>query len=116
MVHSIACQTCGEQVMAEYARVFGNDDDELHACPNCSTQRALARGAGVDADRDGTLLVHHPDRDEPVEAVIETDRTDSTPTTQYEFDELSPSPLAGDEQAQGRATSSDEAFEALVAE
>lgn len=102
--------------MAEYARVFGNDDDELHACPNCSTQRALARGAGVDADRDGTLLVHHPDRDEPVEAVIETDRTDSTPTTQYEFDELSPSPLAGDEQAQGRATSSDEAFEALVAE
>ena len=64
------CQNCGQPVDAQYARVFGNEDDEVHACTNCSTHRAIARGAAVAPDRDGTLLVHRPGLDEPVDAVI----------------------------------------------
>jgi len=74
MVSAVTCQNCGEHVDAQYARVFGNEHTEVHACRNCSTQGAIANGAAVDADRDGTRLVHRPGVDEPVEATLhETD-------------------------------------------
>lgn len=116
MVTTVSCQNCGARVSAEYARVFGNDADELHACSNCSTQRAVARGAAVDAGRDGTLLVHHPDTDEPVEALMETDRTASNATGRYRLEELPPSTAESAATRPGRPDGTDEAFEALVAE
>ena len=115
MVTTVSCQNCGARVSAEYARVFGNDADELHACSNCSTQRAVARGAAVDANRDGTLLVHHPDTDEPVEALIETDRTESNATGRYRFEELPPTTTESATTTPGQGDGIDEAFETLVA-
>jgi len=114
MVHSTSCQTCGEQVMAKYARVFENDKDELHACPNCSTQRALARGTGVDADRDGALLVHHPDKSEPVEALIETDRTEFGLTNRCQFEDRSAATVCPNENTQTCPPSTDDTFKTLI--
>lgn len=113
MVTNVSCQSCGNRVSAEYARVFGNDENELYACPNCSTQRATARGAGVDDDRDGTLLVHRPDETEPVETVTETDRTESYATPVYRVDDRLDSPT---EDTRECASETDDAFDALVAE
>ncbi|MFU1783181.1 hypothetical protein ACM16X_17575 [Haloarcula japonica] len=115
MVSAVTCQSCGAHVDAQYARVFGNDDDEVHACRNCSTQGAIANGAAVDADRDGTPLVHRPDLDEPVEAVFH--ETDSDPDTE---DRVTLNELR-ERSATTQAASStdnhdDEAFAALVAE
>ncbi|MDS0223652.1 hypothetical protein NDI54_20120 [Haloarcula sp. S1AR25-5A] len=111
MVTSVSCLNCGEPVDAQYARVFGNDDDEVHACRNCSTQGAIANGAAVDADRDGTPLVHRPDVDEPVEAVFHEAESEDHVT----LEELR------EQSATTRTTSStdhhdDEAFAALIAE
>lgn len=96
--------------------MFWNDADELHACSSCSTRQAVARSAAVDADRDGTLLVHHPDTDGPVEALVETDRTASNATSRYRLKELPPSTAEAAGATAGRADSSDDDFEALVAE
>ncbi|WP_336339634.1 DUF7563 family protein [Haloarcula brevis] len=77
MVSAVTCQNCGAHVDAQYARVFGNEETEVHACRNCSTQGAIANGAAVDADRDGTPLVHRPDVDEPVKAVFHETESDT---------------------------------------
>lgn len=39
------CQNCDAQVSRHFARVFGDNDDVPHACPECSTNRELAREA-----------------------------------------------------------------------
>ncbi len=115
MVTSVTCLNCGEPVDAQYARVFGNDDDEVHACRNCSTQGAIANGAAVDADRDGTPLVYRPDVDEPVEAVFHETESEEDTADHVTLEELR-------EQSTTTQTTSrtdhhdDEAFAALVAE
>jgi len=115
MVTSVSCLNCGEPVNAQYARVFGNDDDEVHACRNCSTQGDIANGAAVDADRDGTPLVHRPDVDEPVEAVFHETESKEDTADRVTLEELR-------EQSASTQTPSrtdnhdDEAFAALVAE
>jgi len=115
MVTSVSCLNCGEPVDAQYARVFGNDDDEVHACRNCSTRGAIANGAAVDDDRDGTPLVHRPDVDEPVEAVFHEAESDADTEDRVTLEELR-------EQSATTQTTSrtdhhdDEAFAALVAE
>jgi len=115
MVTSVTCLNCGEPVDAQYARVFGNDDDEVHACRNCSTQGAIANGAAVDADRDGTPLVHRPDVDEPVEAVFHETDSDADTEDRVTLEELR------EQSATPQTTSrtdhhDDEAFAALIAE
>ena len=116
MVTSVSCLNCGEPVDAQYARVFGNDDDEVHACRNCATQGAIANGAAVDADRDGTPMVHRPDVDEPVEAVFheaESEEDTADHVTLEELREQSPSDSTPDAATE---THDDEAFVALIAE
>jgi hypothetical protein len=44
------CQNCGSYVTDTFRRVFGNNEDELYGCLNCSTMRALRSGAGVRSD------------------------------------------------------------------
>ncbi|ELY73226.1 DUF7563 family protein [Natrinema pallidum] len=39
------CQNCGAQVTPRFARVFGDNDDIAHACPDCTDNRRLARDA-----------------------------------------------------------------------
>lgn len=41
------CQNCGSYVTSAFARVFGNNQDHVYACLECSTMRALRTGSGV---------------------------------------------------------------------
>ncbi|GGM50210.1 hypothetical protein [Haloarcula argentinensis] len=114
MVSAVTCQNCGARVDAQYARVFGNDDNEVHACRNCSTQGAIANGAAVDADRDGTPLVHRPDADEPVEAVFdETDSDTDAVEDRLTLEEMREQPATMQD---SMTDPHDDAFAALVAE
>jgi len=44
---STRCQNCGSYVTSAFARVFGDNQDHVHACLECSTMRALRTGSGV---------------------------------------------------------------------
>ncbi len=39
------CRNCGSQVTRQFARVFGDNQDVPHACPECAPNRTLARDA-----------------------------------------------------------------------
>lgn len=39
------CKTCGNTVSQNYARVFGDNNDEISMCPECSTYREFKNGA-----------------------------------------------------------------------
>jgi DNA-directed RNA polymerase subunit RPC12/RpoP len=41
------CQNCGHYVTDTFRRVFGDNQNELYGCLNCSTMRDLRSGAGV---------------------------------------------------------------------
>jgi hypothetical protein len=41
------CRSCGSYVTSAFARVFGNNKDQVYACLECSTMRALRTGSGV---------------------------------------------------------------------
>ncbi|GCF16065.1 hypothetical protein Harman_40000 [Haloarcula mannanilytica] len=116
MVSAVTCQNCGARVDAQYARVFGNEHTEVHACRNCSTQGAVANGAAVDADRDGTLLVHRPGVDEPVEATFHETDSDKDCTTEgrVTLEELRERSVTMQDSTTEHTE--DDAFAALVAE
>lgn len=42
------CLGCDTHVSAEFARVFGDNDDTIYACLNCSTLSALRDGQAVE--------------------------------------------------------------------
>lgn len=44
------CQNCGAFVTADFARVFGDNNDEVHGCFDCLNQTAMKNGGGVRAD------------------------------------------------------------------
>ena len=35
------CVSCGTQVTKQFSRVFGDNQDVVHACPECSTYREM---------------------------------------------------------------------------
>ena len=39
------CQNCGETVTLQFARVFGDNSDVPHGCPECMTYRRLKHEA-----------------------------------------------------------------------
>lgn len=45
---TVTCMTCGEVVTRRFARVFGDNGDDVHACVNCTTTRELRQGAGAE--------------------------------------------------------------------
>jgi hypothetical protein len=47
------CRECGDSVSDSFARVFGDNDDRVHACPTCTTFRDLSEGGGVAGDGTG---------------------------------------------------------------
>lgn len=49
------CRNCGAFVTQAFARVFGDNDDRVTGCPECTSFTALTEGAGADARRDGTV-------------------------------------------------------------
>ena len=42
------CQNCGNSVTLQFRRVFGDNDNVVHGCPDCSTYRELKDGAHLD--------------------------------------------------------------------
>ena len=68
--------------------MYGNDDDELYACPECSTKGDRANCAGTSSEADGSLYVHKPGLDEPVPAVFRDDEEEETdPNERLTLDE-----------------------------
>lgn len=45
------CRNCGAQRTKQFARVFGDNDDVIHACPDCETYRAM-KNAGNPEERE----------------------------------------------------------------
>lgn len=41
------CLNCGSMVTGQFARVFGDNENELYACPNCCGVRELYDGAAA---------------------------------------------------------------------
>jgi hypothetical protein len=116
-MHSVACQGCGATVSAAYARVFGDQDDALHACPGCTSQAALANGAGAAPDADGTRRVHRPNADGPVPAVIREQGSDDQEEVSPVLLESVDGGAPGDgTAASGGGTGGKEAFRQLLAE
>lgn len=40
------CHECGAFVTARFARVFGDNQNDLHACRSCTSVGALVEGRG----------------------------------------------------------------------
>lgn len=38
------CLNCGEFVSTDFVRVFGTNDDEVHACPACAHMTEIFNG------------------------------------------------------------------------
>lgn len=45
------CTGCHDWVSRDFARVFGDNHDKVHACPNCT-----ARSRGVDTGKTARIL------------------------------------------------------------
>jgi hypothetical protein len=41
------CEACTSPVTRQFARVFGDNDGRIHACPACVDMATVARGAGA---------------------------------------------------------------------
>lgn len=41
------CRRCGSAVSERFASVFGDNDDIIHRCLDCSTMSRLSEGAGA---------------------------------------------------------------------
>lgn len=44
------CGNCGAHVTPQFARVFGDNSDNVNACPNCTTYRKMGTAAIVSND------------------------------------------------------------------
>lgn len=45
------CVTCGNHVTRQFARVFGDNGDVVHACPECSTYREMKTSDFIPEER-----------------------------------------------------------------
>lgn len=49
------CQSCETAYSDDFARVFGDNQNQLHRCPNCSDHGRGALGLGAAAGLDTTV-------------------------------------------------------------
>lgn len=47
-----ACENCGGHLTPDFVRVYGDEDGDVHRCPNCSTMRERLAGKATDPDRE----------------------------------------------------------------
>ena len=45
-----ACNVCGSTVSHRFAKIFGDNDDEVYGCLECSTKRVLHSGGAASSD------------------------------------------------------------------
>lgn len=48
------CRNCGAHVTERFARVFGNNGNQVHGCLDCSVNTELYDGGGLETDRNST--------------------------------------------------------------
>ncbi|WP_227353791.1 DUF7563 family protein [Haladaptatus salinisoli] len=48
------CRNCGAFVTQEFARVFGNNDDEVFGCLDCMSATKVKNGGASAEDADGS--------------------------------------------------------------
>jgi len=68
------CQNCGAHVSERFARVMGDEDGTVHACPRCDSAGALRAGsaAGMAHRLDQELRQSLSERaSDPKEAVVD---------------------------------------------
>ncbi|NHN49318.1 hypothetical protein G9464_17235 [Halostella sp. JP-L12] len=53
---------CGAHVTEQFARVLGDNEDDVHACPECTTQTDIYRGAAAHEDFEARVQAGHPTR------------------------------------------------------
>lgn len=41
------CNNCGGEVTLRFARVFGTNDDEVYACPECTTMTEILQAGAA---------------------------------------------------------------------
>lgn len=56
------CQFCDGHVTKQFARIYGDQDDQLHRCPSCDTNARLSRGSGAGLEVDIPDPQEHPGR------------------------------------------------------
>lgn len=44
------CNVCGSTVSHRFAKIFGDNDDEIYGCLECSTKRVLHSGGAASTD------------------------------------------------------------------
>lgn len=52
---SVECQGCGGSVSTRFSRVFGDRDDVVHRCPNCTSYSEIVDGAAAGLERSELL-------------------------------------------------------------
>ena len=57
-----SCLNCDAHVTEQFARVLGDNEDDVHACPECTTQTDIYRGATADAGFDARVDGAHSAR------------------------------------------------------
>jgi len=45
-----SCENCGAFVTDQFARVYGDNSGEVHACFECQTKTAVKKGAAANPD------------------------------------------------------------------
>jgi hypothetical protein len=121
MVTRVQCQSCEAFVTAAFACVYGNDADELYACPECSTRGDRANCAGTSPEADGSLYVHKPGLEDPEPAIFKDDESDETDPSkrltlaEARKQEKDDSVLGGRTEGVDDLRHADEAFAAIVA-
>ena len=78
MVTHTTCQQCQMTISGGFARVFGDETNTLHACPNCTTPELLHSGAAAVTGEDGVPRSYRPGHDEPQPAVVRSEDPDET--------------------------------------
>jgi len=112
------CKGCGTAITTAFARVFGDNTDDAHACLNCSPSSALKSGAAVAPDRDGTPLVYRPGHDDPQPATpTDTSQPSSPDDEVVHLEDLNHHERRhSTRRADDGFSHTDDDFEALVAE
>lgn len=52
----IKCQNCGAHVSDRFGRVFGDQSDVVHCCPDCEKFKYIQGGAAAGLDATGNGL------------------------------------------------------------
>lgn len=121
MVTRTQCQACRASVTATFARVFGNNDDEVHACPSCLTWGDVSNCAATSPAADGTRRVHKPGLEDPEPTVFrdddeaEPDPRDRLTLAEARKRESEDSVLEGRTEDADEARHPDKAFAAILA-